>query len=108
MKRLTSKWPAKYEWPNPDGLYCKSYCPLHPKVHEVVFGLLDELCDAFEADAFHAGMDEVFYLGDDKLSALCWSGQSGTVAGEVRVIHEHLAAKKRQLWIWGDRLLDGK
>ena len=31
-----------YEWPNPDGLYCKSYCPLHPEVHDVVFALVDE------------------------------------------------------------------
>ena len=24
--------PEKYSWPNEDGLYCKSYCPLHPDV----------------------------------------------------------------------------
>ena len=24
------KMPAKYEWPNADNLYCKSYCPLAP------------------------------------------------------------------------------
>src|SRR5882724_5037894 len=23
--------PEKYEWPNADKLYCKSYCPLHPE-----------------------------------------------------------------------------
>jgi len=28
--------------------------------------------------------------------------------GEVRRIHDHLAQKGRRLWIWGDRLLDGK
>jgi hypothetical protein len=27
------KMPENYEWPNEDGLYCKSYCPLHPGVH---------------------------------------------------------------------------
>jgi N-acetyl-beta-hexosaminidase len=102
------KLPAKYEWPNPDGLYCKSYCPLHPKVHEIVFGLMDELCDAFESDAFHAGMDEVFYLGDDKCPRCAGRDKAELFAGEVRVIQEHLAAKKRRLWIWGDRLLDGK
>jgi 2,4-dienoyl-CoA reductase-like NADH-dependent reductase (Old Yellow Enzyme family) len=58
--------PKEYKWPNPDGLYCKSYCPLHPEVHNVVFALIDEICDVFETDAFHAGMDEVFYIGDDK------------------------------------------
>jgi len=42
------KFPEKYAWPNPDNLYCKSYCPRHPKVHEVVFALVDEVCDAVE------------------------------------------------------------
>lgn len=102
------KMPAKYEWPNPDGLYCKSYCPLHPKVHEVVFGLIDELCDVFEADDFHAGMDEVFYLGDDKCPRCSGRDKAELFAGEVRVIHDHLSKKNRRLWIWGDRLLDGK
>jgi len=60
------KFPEKYAWPNPDKLYCKSDCPRHPKVHEVVFALVDEVCDAFEADAFHAGMDEVFYIGEEQ------------------------------------------
>ena len=57
--------PAVYQWPNADSLYCKSYCPLHPDVHKVVFDVVDELCDAFETDAFHAGMDEVFYIGSN-------------------------------------------
>jgi hypothetical protein len=56
--------PVKYVWPNPDNLYCKSYCPLHPAVHRVVFALVDELVTVFGANAFHAGMDEVFYIGD--------------------------------------------
>ena len=58
--------PATYKWPNADSLYCKSYCPLHPKVHGVLFALIDEICDAFKATAFHAGMDEVFYIGSNK------------------------------------------
>jgi len=47
-----------YKWPNDDKLYCKSYCPLAPGVHKVIFDLIDEVCDVFEANAFHAGMDE--------------------------------------------------
>lgn len=100
--------PEKYEWPNPDRLYCKSYCPLHPKVHDIVFALVDEVCDAFEADAFHAGMDEVFYIGEDRCPRCAGKDKAELFAGEVRRIRDHLAAKKRQLWIWGDRLLDGK
>jgi hypothetical protein len=102
------KFPEKYVWPNPDKLYCKSYCPRHPKVHEVVFALVDEVCDAFEADAFHAGMDEVFYIGEDQCPRCQGRNKAELFAGEVRVIRDHLQPAKRQLWLWGDRLLDGK
>lgn len=102
------KMPQKYTWPNADGLYCKSYCPLHPGVHTVVFALVDELCDAFETNAFHAGMDEVFYLGDDKCPRCSGRDKAELFAGEVNLIRNHLALKNRQLWLWGDRIIDGK
>jgi hypothetical protein len=102
------KMPEKYEWPNADNLYCKSYCPLHPEVHKVIFDLIDEICDAFETDAFHAGMDEVFYLGESKCPRCGGKDKSELFAGEVRLLRDHLAQKDRKLWIWGDRLIDGK
>ncbi len=102
------KMPKKYEWPNADGLYCKSYCPLHPEVHEVVFALVDEICEMFETNAFHAGMDEVFYIGDDQCPRCAGRDKAELFAGEVRKIRNHLARNNRELWIWGDRLLDGK
>src|SRR5688572_29691422 len=102
------KMPVKYEWPNPDNLYCKSYCPLHPDVHKIVFDLVDEMCVAFETDAFHAGMDEVFYIGDDKCPRCSGRDKAELFAGEVTTLRDHLAKSNRELWIWGDRLLDGK
>jgi hypothetical protein len=98
--------PEEYKWPNEDRLYCKSYCPLHPKVHEVVFAVMDELCDVFEADAFHAGMDEVFYIGEAKCPRCGGKDKAELFGGEVTAIHDHLQAKGRRLWIWDDRLLD--
>jgi len=102
------KMPEKYVWPNSDNLYCKSYCPLHPDLHKVIFALIDEICDVFEADAFHAGMDEVFILGDDKCPRCSGVDKAELFAGEVTAIRNHLALKNRELWIWGDRLIDGK
>ncbi|MGV3656453.1 MAG: family 20 glycosylhydrolase [Chitinophagaceae bacterium] len=102
------KMPGAYHWPNDDGLYCKSYCPLHPEVHKVVFDVVDEICDVFEADAFHAGMDEVFYIGEEACPRCGGHDKAELFAGEVRKIRDHLAQKGRALWIWGDRLLDGK
>jgi len=102
------KIPEEYKWPNDDGLYCKSYCPLHPEVHKVVFALMDEIMEAFQADAFHAGMDEVFYIGDKDCPRCNGLDKAELFAGEVSKIHDHLALKGYKLWIWGDRLLDGK
>jgi hypothetical protein len=102
------KMPENYVWPNADNLYCKSYCPLHPEVHKIVFELVDEICDVFEADAFHAGMDEVFYIGDDKCPRCGGRDKAELFAKEISTIQSHLAMNKRELWIWGDRLIDGK
>ncbi len=100
--------PVKYEWPNADNLYCKSYCPLYPGLHKIIFDLIDEICDVFETDAFHAGMDEVFYIGESKCPRCGGHDPAQLFADEVRRIHDHLAESGKQLWIWGDRLLDGK
>lgn len=95
-------------WPNEYGLYCKSYCPLHPDIHDVLFPMIDELCDAFEADALHAGMDEVFYIGMDECPRCKGHDPAELLAGEITLLRNHLAEKGRELMIWGDRLLDGE
>jgi hypothetical protein len=102
------KLPEKYEWPNEDGLYCKSYCPLHPEVHKVVFEIMDEIVTAFQANAFHAGMDEVFYIGEEDCPRCGGRDKAELFAGEITKIRNHLAKTNKKLWIWGDRLLDGK
>lgn len=95
-------------WPNEWELYCLSYCPLHPEVHDVVFEVIDEIVEVFEAKAFHAGMDEVFYLGDEKCPRCQGRDHAELFAGEVTAIRNHLAQNDISLWIWGDRLIDGK
>ncbi|UBM60922.1 family 20 glycosylhydrolase [Marinilongibacter aquaticus] len=102
------KFPEKYEWPNADGLYCKSYCPLHPEVHAVVFELMDEITAVFESKAFHAGLDEVFYIGMDECPRCGGRDKAELFAGEVNKLRNHLAESGKRLWMWGDRLIDGK
>ena len=91
-----------------NGFNMKSYCPLHPDVHKVLFEVIDEICDVFGTDAFHAGMDEVFDLGNEKCPRCAGRDKAELFAGEVRAIHNHLAEQGRAMWMWGDRLLDGK
>jgi hypothetical protein len=97
--------PGKY--PSNEGTYCRSYCPLHPQVHAVLFDLIDELLDATGADAFHAGMDEVFLLGEADCPRCRGKNKAELLAGEVKTIHDHLAARGKEMWMWGDRFLDG-
>ena len=100
------KIPENYEWPNEDGLYCKSYCPRHPEVHDVVFDLMDEIMEVFEAKAFHAGLDEVFYIADSKCPRCQGMDPAALFAGEISKLSRHLHEKEARLWIWGDRLID--
>jgi hypothetical protein len=97
--------PGKY--PGNQGIYCRSYCPLAPGLHNVVFDLIDELAGACQADAVHVGMDEVFLLGEDDCPRCRGKNKSELFAQEVRTLHDHLAATHREMWMWGDRFLDG-
>jgi len=97
--------PGKYA--GNQGIYCRSYCPLHPKLHGVIFDLIDELMAATGADAFHAGMDEVFLLGEDDCPRCRGKNKAELLASEIKAIRDHLASQGKETWIWGDRLLDG-
>jgi len=87
--------------------YCRSYCPLHPEIHTVLFPLLTELATAFEAKHFHIGMDEVFILADPGCPRCRGKDPAGLFAGEVKALHGHLKSIGCRTWMWGDRLIDG-
>jgi hypothetical protein len=98
--------PGKY--PNNEGIYCRSYCPLQPEVHEVLFDLIDELAAACEAKSFHVGMDEVFILADPDCPRCKGKGAAQLFAGEVKTLHAHLEKIGCRMWMWGDRFLDAE
>ncbi len=98
--------PGKY--PGNKDIYCRSYCPLHPRVHDVLFPLIDELARACAAKAFHVGMDEVFILADPDCPRCGGKDPAELFAGEVKVLRDHLKEIGCRMWMWGDRFLDGK
>lgn len=101
------KLPENYSWPNKDGLYTKSYCPLHPGVHEIILAIVDELVNVFKSPYFHAGMDEVFYIGSDNCPRCSGKSKSKLFADEVNLVNSFLNQKNVELMIWGDRMIDG-
>lgn len=99
--------PGKY--PDNQGIYCRSWCPLNPDVKRIVFPLIDELIDAFRADAFHVGMDEVFIIASDDCPRCKGKDPAKLFAMQVNDLHEHLVNQRKvEMFMWGDRLLDAK
>ncbi|MDR3688824.1 MAG: family 20 glycosylhydrolase [Fimbriimonas sp.] len=96
------------KYPKNKGIYCRSYCPNAPGIHKVIFDCIDELADACGADAFHCGMDEVFILADPDCPNCKGKTAAQCFIGEVKALHDHLKATGRQMWMWGDRFLDGR
>jgi Glycosyl hydrolase family 20, catalytic domain len=110
---LLSKHPEFDETPNipldnPD-IYCRSWCPLHPDVNPLVFDLMDELLDAFEAKALHVGMDEVFLIASEQCPRCRGRSPAELFARAVNDYHRHLVDEKGvEMLMWADRLLNAK
>jgi hypothetical protein len=91
-----------------DVIYCRSYCPNHPKVHEVLFALIDELAEVCSAARFHVGMDEVFLIAEAKCPRCAGKDPAKIFAEEVTRLHDHLRTRGLETWMWGDRLIDAE
>jgi len=97
------------EFPNNEGIYCREWDPLNPAVWRIVFELMDEIIDAFRADALHVGMDEVFLLGSERSPSTKSKDSAMLFAKAVNEIYSHLVRKRHvEMLMWGDRLIDGK
>lgn len=110
---LLTKYPEFDEtpgqFPENQGIYCRSWCPQHPGVNAVVFPLLDELLNAFEADALHVGLDEVFLLASEHCPRCRGGDPAALFARAVNDLHAQLVDRRGvELLIWADRLLDGR
>jgi hypothetical protein len=110
---LLTKYPQFDEtpgrYPSNTNIYCRSWCTQNPEVNKVVFALIDELIDAFDADAFHIGMDEIFLIGSEYCPRCRGKDPAQLLAKAINDFHTHVVKEKNlELLLWGDRLLDSK
>jgi Glycosyl hydrolase family 20, catalytic domain len=95
--------------PGNKGIYCRSWCPLNPKVNGIVFALIDDIADAFSADAFHVGMDEVFIIGSPDCPRCRGHDPARLFAKAVNDLHAHIVGRRKmEMLMWGDRFLNAK
>ncbi len=95
-------------YPGNEGLYCREWDVTNPRVYEIVFPLLDEIIEAFQADALHVGMDEVFLLGSDLSPATRGKDPAVLFAECVNDLYGHIVKTRGiEMLMWADRLIDG-
>jgi len=109
---LLTKYPQFDEtpgqFPGNKDIYCRSWCPLNPGVLPIINQLYDELLDAFEADALHVGMDEVFLIGSDFCPLCKGHDPAELFTKAVKDAYDHIVTDRgKEMFMWGDRLLDG-
>jgi hypothetical protein len=96
-------------FPDNQGIYCREWDPMNPKTNEIVFALIDELIDAFEARAFHVGMDEVFLLSSEHATSTKDLNPADVFAKVINDLHGHIVTKRGlTMLMWADRLIDGE
>jgi hypothetical protein len=95
-------------FPDNDSIYCREWDPTNPRVNEIVFPLIDEIVEAFDSDGIHIGMDEVFLLDSDESPNTKGKNPAKLFARVVNEFHDHFVKEKGlQMFMWGDRLIDG-
>lgn len=91
-----------------EGLYCREWDVMNPKVNEIIFPMIDEILEAFDADGLHMGLDEVFLLGTKESPSTKGMDPAFLYGKVIREFHDYFTKKqKKQLYMWGDRLIDG-
>ena len=95
-------------FPGNEDIYCREWDVTNPNVYKIVFSLMDEIIDAFQAKAFHVGMDEVFLLGSEKSPSTKGKDPAKLFAKAVNDIYDHLVKERGvTMLMWADRLIDG-
>ena len=104
---LLRAYPELDEMPNERAVfYSRSLCMTNPLVKMIVFDLMDELLEVFEADTIHVGCDEVFHIG---ICPECAKYSNAKLLADwITTLHDHAAARGAKIMMWGDRFLNAQ
>jgi hypothetical protein len=110
---LLVKYPEFNETPGVSAaatnVYCLSWCPKAPGLTNIVFSLIDDLITGFDADAFHVGMDEVYFIASDKCPRCRGDDPARTFARVVNELHRHIVGERKvEMLMWADRVIGPK
>jgi hypothetical protein len=96
-------------FPGNENIYCREWDITNPRVNEIVFPMIEEILTAFNAKGLHMGMDEIFLIGSKESPATFGKDPGQLFAQTINQFHDHFTKKKGvTLYMWGDRLIDGK
>jgi hypothetical protein len=89
--------------------YSLSWCPRAAGLNKIIFSLIDEIADAFDADAVHVGMDEVYFIGSDECPRCHGANPAELFAAQVNALHAHIVgARHLEMLMWADRVIGPK
>ncbi|MBR4059932.1 MAG: family 20 glycosylhydrolase [Lachnospiraceae bacterium] len=87
----------------PSKFYPPSLCPSHPDYYKIIFGIMDEVIEAFKPKRFlHIGHDELWDLG--KCSKCSKIPRADIFAEEVTKVNEYVKSKNLKTIMWSDML----
>jgi len=101
---LLTRHPELAEYP--DDKWPDTYCPSNPASYKLMFDVYDEYIDVIHPKMIHIGHDEWWGAPLDVCPRCKGKDYSGLYAGDVKKIHDYLAAKGIKTAMWGDFLLE--
>lgn len=96
------------QYPNNEGIYCRSWCTSNDAIYPIVFDLIDEITKVFKTTNIHIGLDEIFLIGEDGCRRCKGKSKSDLLAKAINRFYDYcVKTKKLKMYIWGDRLING-
>ena len=101
---LLTRHPELAEYPG--DMWPDTYCPSNPASYKLMFDIYDEYIDVIHPKMIHIGHDEWWGAPLGACPLCRGKDYSELYAGDVKKIHDYLAAKGIKTAMWGDFLLE--